>query len=92
LDYAEERYCMCDYSMSVSNIDPYITITIDEVVEDIREFDYMYDEFTEERMERVFKSENIEDSFEKLLDEICRSHFKTKLKNALDEVDGLTLW
>jgi hypothetical protein len=91
LEYAEERYENGDYKLSIE-VDATISIELNLVLQSIKDFDDIYWMFNEERMNKVYNSENIEESFKELLNTICRQYLKGKLNIALDEVDKSSLW
>jgi len=91
LEYADERYGNGDYKLSIE-VDATISIELNLVLQSIKDFDDIYWMFNEERMNKVYSSENIEASFKNLLDIISRQYLKGKLKIALDEVDKSSLW
>ena len=84
LEYADERYGNGDYKLSIE-VDATISIELNLVLQSIKDFDDIYWMFNEERMNKVYSSENIEASFKNLLDIISRQYLKGKLKIALDK-------
>lgn len=91
LEYADERYGNGDYKLSLE-MDANISIEFNLVLQSIEEFDDIYWAFNEERMNKVYNSDNIEESFKDLLNVICRNYLKGKLQIALNEVGSLSLW
>jgi len=91
LEYADEHYGNGDYKLSL-DLDANISIELDTVLQSIEDFDDIYCAFNEDRMNKVYNSENIEESFENLLNVICRDYLKGRLQIALNEVDSVSLW